>query len=278
MVPSISPNATAETALTGFVTATINAPSRRLWNVLCRFIRFSAHQIRTKGSDGTEWGCGCIVIRKRAAVEKIPARRQGRACPAGPDHKKILRKSPRRNRNQARKQMNRADFESIVREHQAMVYSIACNFFHNTALAEDIAQDVFLQLYNSRPAIDSRAHLVSWLRRTTSHRCIDALRHRSMRGHVHLDELPDLPDSASEKDPFLHERLRRLVASLPEKQRMVLVLRYQEDMDVEEIGRMLEMPVRTVWSHLQRAIALLKEKASRFSKEESREPIRQRTP
>jgi RNA polymerase sigma-70 factor, ECF subfamily len=73
---------------------------------------------------------------------------------------------------------------------------------------------------------------------------------------------------------LLQERLGRLVASLPEKQRMVVVLRFGEDMDAEEIGEALGMPVRTVWSHLQRGIALMREKASRYLKEESHERIR----
>jgi len=74
--------------------------------------------------------------------------------------------------------------------------------------------------------------------------------------------------------PLLKERLWRLVASLPEKPRMVVILRYGEDMDAEKIGEALGMPVRTVWSHLQRAIALMREKASRYLKEESNEAVR----
>ena len=64
-------------------------------------------------------------------------------------------------------------------------------------------------------------------------------------------------------DPMLSERLRRLVASLPEAQRMVVILKYQEDLDADEIAGLLKMPVRTVWSHLRRAIAVLRDKAGR---------------
>ena len=48
-------------------------------------------------------------------------------------------------------------------------------------------------------------------------------------------------------------------------------------MDVEEIGRTLQMPVRTVWSHLQRATALIREKATLYLKENNNEPIRTRS-
>src|SRR5437879_4288912 len=127
--------------------------------------------------------------------------------------------------------MTKADFEFIVHSHQAMVYSIAYNFLHNAAVAEEVAQDVFLQLYENRHMVGTDSHLVSWLRRTATHRCIDASRRRSFCNEIQLEELPDVPDHLPAADPLLQERLRRLVASLPEKPRMVVILRYGEDMD-----------------------------------------------
>ena len=92
-----------------------------------------------------------------------------------------------------------------------------------------------------------------------------------------MDLLPEIPVDAPETDPLLQEGLRRLIASLPEKPRAVMVLRFGEDMDAEEIGKALKMPVRTVWSHLQRATAMLREKATRYLKEKEDEPIRARS-
>ena len=62
---------------------------------------------------------------------------------------------------------------------------------------------------------------------------------------------------------MLEETLRRLVASLPETPRMVMVLRYQEELDPSEIAQVLEMPLATVKSHLQRSLAMLREKLAR---------------
>jgi RNA polymerase sigma-70 factor, ECF subfamily len=170
--------------------------------------------------------------------------------------------------------MTKADFESVVRAHQGMVYSIACNFFHNDAIAEEVAQEVFLQLYQNCRSVETGAHCVAWLRRSTVHRCIDTLRRSSFRQEVQVERLPEIPVEGPETDPLLQEGLRRLIASLPEKPRAVLVLRYGEDMDAEEIGRTLQMPVRTVWSHLQRGTAMIREKAARYLKEKNDEPIR----
>jgi RNA polymerase sigma-70 factor (ECF subfamily) len=78
-----------------------------------------------------------------------------------------------------------------------------------------------------------------------------------------LPELPDLSSAASQRDPLLSRRLQQLVDSLPAVGRSILVLRYQEDMTPEEISGMLDMPVATVKSHLQRTLRLLREKSAR---------------
>jgi RNA polymerase sigma-70 factor (ECF subfamily) len=62
---------------------------------------------------------------------------------------------------------------------------------------------------------------------------------------------------------LLHDRLRGLVEALPEKAKMVVLLRYQEDLDPMEIAEMLEMPVSTVKSHLHRSLALLRGRLAR---------------
>jgi RNA polymerase sigma-70 factor (ECF subfamily) len=142
-----------------------------------------------------------------------------------------------------------------------MVYGIACNF-STMSRSRRNRQDVFLQLYEKRLAVNVGPHCVAWLRRSTMHRCIDASRRASFRQEVQVDVLPEIPDDTPETDPLLQERLRRLIASLPEAPRSVLILRFGEDMDADEIGEALQMPVRTVWSHLQRATALIREKAA----------------
>jgi RNA polymerase sigma-70 factor (ECF subfamily) len=163
--------------------------------------------------------------------------------------------------------MTKNDFESVVRDHQRMVYRIACNFFHNDAIAEELAQDVFLQLFEHHRSVQLGTHCVAWLRRSTVHRCIDAMRRPSFQRELQVDSLPEISADVPETDPLLQEGLRRLVASLPENPRTVLILRYSEDMDVEEIGRTLQMPASTVRSHLQRGTAMIREKASRYLKE-----------
>src|SRR2546425_12324696 len=89
-------------------------------------------------------------------------------------------------------------FASTVREHQGMVFSIAYHFLRDRSLAEELAQEVFLHLHKNLRAIQSHAHLVYWLRKVTSHRCIDQARRLKLRPRVSLTEyLERAPEPAS---------------------------------------------------------------------------------
>ncbi len=150
-------------------------------------------------------------------------------------------------------------FAAIVSEHEAMVFSLAYHFFNDRPRAEEIAQDVFLQLFRNLDAIENPAHLKHWLRQVTTRRCIDLLRHSRLRA-VPLESAEELHTSDSGADPLLHRTLRRLIAELPEIQRVIVTLRYQEDLDPSEICRIVDMPVNTVKSHLHRALQSLRHK------------------
>lgn len=148
-------------------------------------------------------------------------------------------------------------FGEIVERHEAMVFSIALHFFNDRTRAEEVAQDVFLQLYRSLGTIDSDSHLVHWLRQVTGRRCIDSMRRVRLRA-VPLDELHEIESSSRPNDPLLDRRMRQLIAGLPEMQRLIVTLRYQEDLDPSEICAIVNMPVNTVKSHLHRALQALR--------------------
>lgn len=155
------------------------------------------------------------------------------------------------------------DFASLVRQHQAMVFSICWHVLRDRAVAEELAQDVFLSLHQHLGELESPEHVLFWLRRVSSNRALDVLRRRQRRPMVSLENAPEPVALTSAGDPMLGSALRRLVAALPEKARAIVVLRYQEDLDPAEIARILGIPVGTVKSQLQRALGLLREKLSR---------------
>jgi RNA polymerase sigma-70 factor (ECF subfamily) len=80
---------------------------------------------------------------------------------------------------------------------------------------------------------------------------------------VALEDVAEPAARVASSDPMLSGMLRRLVATLPEAPRMAMVLRYQEDLDPAEISDVMGIPVGTVKSHLQRSLALLREKLER---------------
>jgi RNA polymerase sigma-70 factor (ECF subfamily) len=159
-------------------------------------------------------------------------------------------------------------FAAVLRAKQAMVFSIAYHFLRDRSAAEEVAQDVFLELHRRFEELKSDAHITFWLRKVASHRSIDYVRKEKSRAAVglpgvSLEDAPAPSVGGEPQDHFLNRRLQLLIESLPEKPRMVMILRYQEDLMPEEIASVMDMPVRTVKSHLQRSLALLREKIDR---------------
>ena len=160
------------------------------------------------------------------------------------------------------------DFEQLVDEHQSMVFSLAWRMTGDRGLAEEIAQDVFLELDRHLGKIESPAHACFWLRRVAMSRSADALRRRRVRCMDLWVEMEDVHGAPEEnRSSPLSARLEQLLATLPEPQRAALVLRYQEDLTPEEIAATLQAPLATVKSHLQRGLKLLRAKAQNHLKE-----------
>ena len=160
------------------------------------------------------------------------------------------------------------DFEQIVDEHQSMVFSLALRMTGDRGLAEEIAQDVFMELDRHIAKIESAQHAIFWLRRVTMSRSTDALRRRRVRG---IDQWVEIDESHGAREPEsgspLGGRIEALLATLPEAQRAAIVLRYQEELTPEEIAATLGAPLATVKSQLQRGLKLLRTKAESKLKE-----------
>ena len=151
-------------------------------------------------------------------------------------------------------------FAALVREHQAMVFGLAYHFLQSRAQAEELAQDVFLALHQNLSRVESARHLVFWLRRVTSNRCIDCVRSSQRRRELPIEE---------SHEPWRHAALQRstprrtiavLVGELTPDARIVVTLRFQEDLDLSEIAAMTDMPINTVKSHLRRSMDALRRK------------------
>jgi RNA polymerase sigma-70 factor (ECF subfamily) len=153
-------------------------------------------------------------------------------------------------------------FRDLMRLHQGRVFSVALRFTGQRTDAEELLQDVFLQLHGALGQIASEDHLKHWLLRTISHRCIDRLRHAGRRPRlVSIAAMPPTfqPQAAErEADPLVGTRLRQLLLDLAPDARAVVLLRFQEDLDPTEIATVLAMPLPTVKSHLRRSLEWLR--------------------
>ena len=144
-----------------------------------------------------------------------------------------------------------------------MVFSIGWHFLRDRVAAEELAQEVFLQLHRNWSQMKSADHVLFWLRKVSSHRAMDLARKRKRRSETSLEDADEPTSLERVHDTFLSSYLERIVASLPEKQRIVIVLRFQEEMDVEGIARTLDMNPATVKTHLARGLELLRKKTER---------------
>lgn len=175
-----------------------------------------------------------------------------------------------------RMRADEARFRGLVEEHQSMVFSIALRILGDRGAAEEVAQDAFLDLYRALERLESEEHVRFWLRRVTVHRSTDCLRRRFARPESLAEEWKEqhgdgLQHRRDVGNGVVGTRLEQMLMSLPEKLRVAVVLRYQEDMAPGEIAAVLGEPVSTVKSNLQRGLEMLRRKAGVMLKEFVRE-------
>jgi RNA polymerase sigma-70 factor (ECF subfamily) len=161
----------------------------------------------------------------------------------------------------------RTALTALVQAHQRSVYSLALRMLGTRDLAEDLTQEVFMQLSANLGGIASNKHLGFWLRQVTSNRAIDQLRRRSRVQISPLEDGVEFFSAEEEADPLLQRHLRALLAHLSPPARAVLLLRYQEDLDPIDIARTLDMPINTVKSHLKRSLEIMRVEATRMPPE-----------
>src|ERR1700760_3900162 len=117
------------------------------------------------------------------------------------EHSCVYPGTGERERGQARLHSPQSQFRELVHQHQSRVYSLAYRVLLDSGAAEEIAQDVFLELHRQLDRLESPEHVVAWLRRVTLHRATDALRRRVRRPEYAAEEYQDeltLPQKDSE--------------------------------------------------------------------------------
>ena len=144
----------------------------------------------------------------------------------------------------------------LFRKHRQLVYRTALGITHDTRAAEDILQECFVRLHRYADSVDPERPLAPWLYRVTVNLAYDWSKKRRTQPLDNILEwlsgLPNAfpaPDRRAETQETLR-MVREAVADLPPIHRAVVVLFYVENLSVEEIANVMELPAGTVKSRL----------------------------
>lgn len=177
------------------------------------------------------------------------------------------------------KEGDESAFDYLVQKYRRPIVNFMYRMAHNAAAAEDLAQEVFLRAYRSRSSYEASAKFTTWLYRIATNLAINHARdtrHERPETTVSLDEPDeetgttlDIADKSlsAEENIVRRERLmaiRQKVQSLPERQRMAVVMHKYQQMDYKQIAEVLKLSESATKSLLFRAYETLREQLKEF--------------
>ena len=158
-------------------------------------------------------------------------------------------------------------FEELYERHSRIVYSLVLRILRQGSTAEEVVQDVFLQLWRNSARYDLSRPFVPWLLTLARNRALDHLRlksERQRRREEQTEELPQIASAPPEYEKALDqerraERVRALIGSLPAPQKQAIELAYFEGLSHSEIAAALNEPLGTVKSWIRNGLMRLKD-------------------
>jgi RNA polymerase sigma-70 factor (ECF subfamily) len=164
-------------------------------------------------------------------------------------------------------------FRRIVESHQSYAYAIAFRFLGNETDAEDIVQESFINVWKHLAEYDPQKKFTTWLYRIVANRCLDFIKSRNRRRETFSTdpERVELRQSLEDPEKINDDRERlgmvnALVRELPEKQRMVFILRDLQDLNIKETSGILNMSKASVKSNLFHARKTLRQRIEQLDK------------
>lgn len=166
---------------------------------------------------------------------------------------------------------NKKAFVKLIKQYEGLVLHIVTPFIGINQDREDICQDVFIKVYQKLNTFQFKSKLSTWIGNIAYNTSINFLQKKR---NVLLSDLLSANQEASFIDELESDynnpeqiiikqenivELNKNINKLPELQKSILLLFYKDELSVEEISRILEMPINTIKSHLFRARKSLKE-------------------
>ena len=169
-------------------------------------------------------------------------------------------------------------FGTLVRRHQQRMWAVALRTLRDPEEAADAVQDACLSAYRSAASYRGEARVTTWLHRIVVNACLDRVRRRAARPTVPLPDQPpaDPRDRLDERETSLE--VERALGTLPDEQRLALVLVDLQGLSVQEAARVLGVPEGTVKSRCSRGRARLALQLGHLRNPEPSDPVPPVTP
>ena len=156
-------------------------------------------------------------------------------------------------------------FETLLQRYKGKIYTSIYLFVKDRALAEDIFQEVFIKIIDTlrKGKYNHEGKFVQWAMRISYNMCVDYHSRNKRRSHINPTEEFDIFDVLRVGDDAAdtlimrsetHNRIRRLVDSLPEEQREVVILRHYADMSFKEIASLTRVSINTALGRMRYAL------------------------
>ncbi|UVK39254.1 sigma-70 family RNA polymerase sigma factor [Mesorhizobium sp. AR10] len=145
---------------------------------------------------------------------------------------------------------DRAAVRLLFMRHHARIYRFVARQTGSEMMADDIANEVFLELWRQAPGFEGRSEVSTWLLGIARFKALSSLR-KKKETWIDDDDAAQIPDSADTPEVATMKEdkgaaLRRFVDALPQEHRVVIDLAYYHGQSVTEIGEVLDIPVATV--------------------------------
>ncbi len=167
-------------------------------------------------------------------------------------------------------------FSVLYKRYAGLVYAKSISFLKDENLAKDATQDIFMKVIYKLSKFKGDSKFSTWLYSITYNYCIDVLRRNKNHKKLFTDELETPPDKVDDTpDAVLLEmsvkRLKIVLDNIPPKDKMILLMKYQDDMKIKEIADVLNKTESAIKMKLKRAKHKAKQKYTELFKTENYE-------
>ena len=171
------------------------------------------------------------------------------------------------------KRYDKYAFMELYKTYEKYLYSLCFSYVQNSQDSLDLVQEIYIKIFNNINKFDTNKSFRSWIRKIAVNTCLNFKRTIknntiSMNAYINDDEEIALCDTISSDEDVLQDvictenkmLIKKYIKEIPEEYRIIIILRYYEDLSYNEISEIINVPIGTVKTKIYRAKALLRKK------------------